>query len=334
MTTTVQAPTARPLTPTGTSGPIHLGVTQFRREYELVIGARDGSEVTLSSIGIAKPLTITFSVLMKATNESKMSLGIYNLSETTKALLSQRWTEVELRVGYRGQQLRTIFKGTVTGDSSTTSLKGADYLTTVTVKDGYSLYNVAISGSTKPESCPKEALSRIVNRITIATKERITLGTDIDTLDMLDKKITGFSFVGPAVTVLKDFLYQYDYDFTIIRNKIIISKRGLTSAPAPSSNSIRVLDVESGLLTSPQPKAFDETTPANSPTKTEGSTFRCLLDPTLTPTTYVKVVDPIRKDTEGRPLESIHQIRDVMFKGDYSGTNWYADVTTTRRSST
>ena len=308
------------------TGKVKLGPQLFRREYEIHIIPQKGTPVILTSIGISKPLNISFDIQMKAQDVNIMSLKMYNLSDTTKTLLTSKWTTIVLRLGYRDGPMQTMYQGHIVGTPATTRLEGADYATTLLIKDGYTLHNVAVMGSVPENACPKDVLKDIMSKIHIATNKHITLGTDASTLDMPDRKTTGYSYVGTATQVLKDFLYQYHYDYTVIRNEVYISRRGSTEA---KTGNVIVLDRDSGLLTSPQPKGQDAGTPLNNTKVPDtGYTFQTLLHPAVLPTRTLHVFDPVRVGADGNPLETFHQVQEVQLKGDYSGTPWYSYVTT------
>ncbi|BBK09273.1 hypothetical protein [Klebsiella phage 05F01] len=258
---------------------------------------------------------ITFNVRKDNNKDpNKATITIYNLTDDTVNYINKNIRNnlaVALSVGYQGQDLIMIFKGTVQWVSDTFS--GTDRKTELNCVDG----GINIQEARTSRSYQKGTkVKTIVNDL--VTDMGTTRGTvNIDS----DAAISSPAHIcGNTSANLESYCKSIDHNVSIQDGSVYITPRSKRS-----SNRSAYISPETGLIGSPQPfhndiKPAKKTTKSSNKAKkpTDGVKFRCQVNGSILPekTVWLKSHD----------YDGAFKVVSVTHSGDYEGRDWTSDV--------
>lgn len=245
---------------------------------------------------------------------NKSEITIVNLSDDTVNYINKNIRNnvaVALAVGYEGQTLNLVFKGTVQWVSDT--FDGTDRNTTLHCVDGG--INLSLARSSK--SYPKGTkVSTIINDLVG------DLGTPVGNVKVdTDKTISSASVMcGSTSHYLESICRGNDHNFSIQDGSVFITPRSQMFSARTS-----YISPDTGLLGSPQPfhndiKPTKKTTKSSKKAKkpTDGVKFRCEVDGSLVPEKTVWL--------KSRDYDGGFKVVTVTHTLDYEGNEWYTEV--------
>lgn len=288
-----------------------MGDRLYGRSCQLIISAPDGqgrsfsgiTPAALTSINIVdgqatispkKDAQDVFRIAfnIELTSEGNANVGtisIYNLNETSRALIETDKVKMTLMAGY-GPKPPVIFTGEVDGDRTKSEKNGPDIISTLESGDGrFSLKNVVINKT----FAPGISLERVLEDV----RKQMDIPGDFKGIQS-EKFIQGLSLSGSPKEILDKLTQKQDLEWSIQNGVLEIKKKG---------NSIieeRVdISKETGLISIPK--------------KTnEGVEFTTLLNPQLRPGRPIKLTSSFLKG------DSFFIVRKVQHQGDNFQGPW------------
>jgi hypothetical protein len=225
---------------------------------------------------------------------------ISNLSEQTRARLSDKGTRVILEAGYPGT-LAQLFSGDATFVDQLRD--GADWVTKIECGDGERAYNRArVNESFAPDTEASHVVTTVAKRI----------GLDIGNLQDQSEQIkgqfsNGYSARGTAATVLNKLLKAQGLEWSIQDGTLQVLQPG-----KPNKDLAIELSPESGLIGSPSHGTPGER--GDPPT----IKIKSLLEPSFRPGGTVNLQSASQKGS--------FRIEKVEHTGDTEGADWYSEL--------
>ncbi|HCR1326447.1 TPA: hypothetical protein ONA27_004672 [Pseudomonas aeruginosa] len=283
----------------------------FLREYRFtcVDPAKPGQSLVINSGD--NGLQLRFDITRSASNKSKLNTAvfeIYNLNQQSRTLMSAPYLFVTLEVGYKGQELITIFSGNIT--SYTTRWEGTDNVTSLTVGEGFIPINeTRLMGTIAPGSTVRDMLNRIVTQmpgIVPGVWSGIALNAPL---------MSGKALTGAPKEALDNLTRAYDLEWTIADGALHIQP--IDGYRGVYGQAVRIAP-ESGLIGSPFPWNGTTGRKKKSPNNITGLQFKTLLLSRLRPGELVHLVS--------REHDSYLKVQNIRYYGDYRGQNWNCDI--------
>jgi hypothetical protein len=267
----------------------------WNREISLRFGKKGSLGPKITDLRIAFVIGKT-----SDSNANTSKIKIYNLNEKSRSILEEGNNLVAvLEAGYTSTGIEILFKGEI--DKSLFQRSGADWLTTLFVKDGETaLTKVHFE---KSYDATAADLKTIVTEVTQKLKDEA--GIIIKDLKHLtsEKIQNGFSANGLAKKILDDLVAKQGLEWNIQDGELqILSIDGSDDLKTDAV----VLTPETGLIGSPIRRE-------------EGVEFKALLQPKVKPGKIVKI--------QSRSIDGFYRIRKAQFKGDTHGTPWFVTAT-------
>lgn len=260
---------------------------------------------------------ITFRIVKdNNTDPNKSSITIFNLKDDTVAYINNNIKNnlaIFLEVGYEGEQLVQVFKGTIQWISDTKD--GATRRTELHCIDG----GVNMMEAQTSRSYPKGTkYSTVVNDL---VKD---LGTPKGAIKISDDKTipSSIALTGNTSHNLEHITKSIDHTFSIQDGAAYVMPQ---SERLPANSAY--ISEETGLIGSPQPfhndikpaKKTTKKTKSKKPKKpTDGVRFKCQINGTILPekTVYLK----------SKNYDGAFKVISVSHEGDYEGNNWTSNV--------
>jgi hypothetical protein len=239
-----------------------------------------------------------------AREPNSATITITNLSRSTRARLERKPVYAIIRAGHDGV-LRPLFQGNVMYAKS--SLKSPDWETKIQVADGGRAFSYArLSRSYAPPIKIYQVLADA------AAAMGTTLPPDLANARALQQALPGgMTAHGPARDVLTKMLAPAGYSFSIQGGNLQILQAG-----APNANSAYVIEVDTGMIGSP------EASIPHKPGAVSELTVDVLLYPELKPGDVIQVNS---KAYSG----GFFRINDLQHKGDTHGNDWTTSIKAT-----
>jgi hypothetical protein len=264
--------------------------SRFDRTFELTVTPPSGRAVVVRS-----PMRIVFNVSKSVAGGLNVAdIKLYNLSETNRLALARNpedstYVRVELKVGYGGT-LALVYKGSLL--RGTNSREGADLITTLNSKDGWTDQQNSFSSRTvKGKSGAIYAL--------LADMPNTARGKLTEQTPLLRPKV----LVGQTMQLV-DSLIADDATWFIDDEKLYILKDDEVI-----SSYIPVVNAATGLLDTPTRENYR-------------LTFKTLLNPAL------RIGQLCEMQSVTAPyFNGVYRIDAIGILGDNYGTDWTQTVT-------
>jgi hypothetical protein len=271
----------------------------FQRAFALNLGGTRIAAATTAgqSTELLKCVFKIEASLSKSPNTAEIS--VYNLTETTRARLSEDDIEVELEAGYIGL-ISLIFKGEV--EAGVSAKDGPDWVTSFQTTDkGKALRSARINTSFKKTKAA-EAFKKAAESLGVGLGNALSKIGEGNIRGALDGFSNGLVMSGPAQKEIDRLAKTLGYDWSIQNGQLQL----LGPSDAIEPNDAIALDSDRGMIGSPQAgdKGIVE--------------VRALLNPHLTPG---RVVALSSLQTSG-----FFRIEKTTYIGDTRGRDWYADL--------
>lgn len=259
----------------------------------------------------------------------KAKIKIYNLSESTRAIIARKDNLVVLKAGYVSyeDELPIVFSGQVISHS--TKKEGQDMITTLECGDGYTPYTTArtslrvSAGNTYRDVFL--ALAGEMNKAGVVTGKIVTEGTlgtqafDIapssqEAYKRLDPKsvllVKGWAYSGKVSKALDDLCETFNHTWQIINNRLYIYPKYYPDMVGTVTlNTDQILSLED---------VEDGTETGSNPAEGIGIKVTTLLDGRIEDAKSLII-------TSGRKSGQ-YPIRSVQHKLDYEGNAWHTIV--------
>jgi hypothetical protein len=245
-------------------------------------------------------LRVVFSVeqsLAKSPNTAEIQ--VYNLSGSTRTLVSEDDLEIELEAGYSGLS-SVIFRGKV--DAGKSQRDGINWVTTFQSTDGGKELRQSRINFNSRNTTVADAFDRVASAIGVGlgnAKEKIAEGNIRGALTEFSNGIVLF---GPAKKELDRLASTFGYDWSIQNGQLQL----LGPSDAIEPGDAIVLGPDTGMIGSPESgeKGIVE--------------VRSLLIPQLTPGRVVQL--------KAAEIKGFYRVDRVAYQGDTRGQDWYADL--------
>jgi hypothetical protein len=272
---------------------------QFGREGTLIlsqVGSADGTRVS--------GLRIAFNIEKSTEGGSNTArIQVWNLSEKTRAILSEKAAYVTLEAGYTGAT-KILATGEVTEFRHTK--QGPDRITELVLQDGFS----DLTKTQFAKSFPKGTeVSAVVEEIVAAFKNVKKTGVRTDFISLGKQLFTGGTFTGQAKKLIDDLLKPFNATMYVENNELHIvteneSKQAL----------VYTLSANTGLVGSPATKTLDERT---------GVEFSCLLNPNI------QLRHLVTLDADS--VKGNYVVTKLSHVGDTHGSSWLTRIEATEQ---
>jgi hypothetical protein len=275
-------------------------MTLSNRDFAIRLGTKLINSRTEE--GQIKPiLRVAFRVeksLAKDPNTAEVS--IYNLTEETRGLLSQKGLPTIIRAGYADGDAHIIFQGKL--DYGSTTRNGPDWISDFESTDGgkelrQSRISVSFKSITFGQAI-KEAASAM--GLGLGNIEKKIRGGNLR--GALEEFANGMVLDGQASTQLDKLASSYGFEWSVQDEQIIFLEPNGLLDPEQAIE----LTPETGLIGSPQ--AGDE----------GRVTARSLMIPSLQPGKKVRI--------ESSLVTGFFRVERSVFLGDTWGNDWYTDI--------
>lgn len=301
---------------------------QRNRVYSLVVGNEDGA-IEINN------LQIKFNVTKTSDNSEKKNsatVEIYNLSDAKRTALELPYVQVQLKVGWAGEELTNLFTGQVINISNTkiksmlSKRNGLDIITKLDLDEMYSTLNHKIVSKIVPEGrTVRDLILEIVSDIPEVTRHEMN-GKNIDkTLP------DGYPIQGSPQSVLDRVSKAYDIEWQIDEGVLFISDK--FGSYMKDSAQVPLISEVSGMIGAPEFVSSKQKRQRQSVKQKNGSgdskkkgnprndslKIVILMNPSLTAGSYFKLEFP--------DLTGYYKIDEVKHKGDFRGRDWYSELT-------
>lgn len=311
---------------------------QKDRVYSLIVGDKDEA-VEINN------LQIRFNVSKSSDNKNKKNsavVEIYNLSESRRKSLEKPYVQVQLKVGWAGEDLHTLFTGQVVNISNTkiksflSRRNGVDVITKLNIDEMYSTLNHKIQSKVVPEgNTVRQAILTLIQDIPEISRHEMN-GENLERV-LPD----GYPLHGSPQQNLDRISSAYDLEWQIDQGVLYVSDKfksfmkdtskvpligqmsGLIDAPEFISNrdkrqrqSVKVKNTDG------EDKEVEPSKRSGAPNK-DSLKLRILLNPTLTAGSYFKLDYP--------ELSGYYRIDNIVHKGDFRGNEWYSEIVCSER---
>ena len=270
---------------------------QFGRKLELKVNL---GRTTLA-VNVTK-LDMSFDIRLTGEEEPNTAvITVYNLRESTRNILSEPGSYIEFYGGYNNN-LDLLFNGELTNLVHKQSPTG--WVSTIYVGDGALTYkNTFFSKSYSAGTSVALIVSEMAE----------SFGLDLAVEELpVGALSTGYTFHGPARTVMSDLLSDFEYTYTITHGVLEITKRG---EPLLKDFSVVLINKENGLLLAPE--------------RTEiGVKVTTTLKGSLRPDKAVKIeayrstgsrADVFKKKTGPSAVDGVYRVSSVQHIGNNFG---------------
>jgi len=311
-------------------------MAKYIRDYKVtfLVDRNGANKLIYTSINKLNPLHITFSTGYDVGKpESNLELSIYNMSTASRKILQAEDVKVMLQVGTRDTTkekvtLNTIFIGTIS-EAISTNTASSDHVTRIKASNGYDMKEIQLSRHIEGQINNLKIIETICKDI--ETKSGSMIRFDLNYLSEVGNKNEtrtkllsdlkgvhqdGYSYEGTAVMCLGTILKNFNLEYSMKRDGTVkIHKQNHTEA----LNKFTV-NLNNGLLTTPQPVANKGGQANSDPRKAKGYTFKSLIEP------RINVNDRIRVDHPSVTIKQDLVVQSIKFSGGYEASHWYSTI--------
>ncbi|WP_406858485.1 hypothetical protein ABEG18_12995 [Alsobacter sp. KACC 23698] len=274
---------------------------QWKRVVSLTISGKGGS-LTVDQ------LKIEFSAAMSiGSKQNTATISIWNLTKSHRKMLGEEFDKIELKAGYEGGPIGTIFKGDIR-DVTTTKDGEAEVKSELDCGDGDEGVNKgAISETVPAKTKPKAIIEKLVKKM-----PGVTLG-QIKGLDDLPETKRSTTLFGWAFRELDELGRQHGFYWSIQNGQFEAVKADQHLGDAT------VISRETGMIGIPE-------------ITDKGIKVKALLNPNVAPNRLVDVRSGFLDEESGRDKRAsdegggLFRVSSCTFSGTNRGTEFYVDI--------
>lgn len=246
-------------------------------------------------------------------------ITLFNLADSTVNFLNNNSgdkTFITLKAGYSDEGMKTIFRGNIV--KVVDKREGVLRRTKINVSDGGVFMKEMMTSRSYPKGTK---LDKIVDDLLI----------DIDlprgsVAKLGDEVVTKHRtiFYGKSVDQLKRVLESHNYAFNVQDFFGYVIARSLEKAKEDAQSTdavgaVPLITPTTGLIGSP---SFTDDSAAMTAKEADtnppnGISFKCLLNGSLLPNTYVKI--------QSKDFNGVYRLTKVVHKGGYEGNEWFSE---------
>lgn len=272
----------------------------WKRVVEVTISGKGGSFST-------RDLKIDFSCSFTiGSKQNTATISVWNLTKAHRKQLGEEFDKIELKVGYEGGKVETLFKGDIR--DVTTTKETADVKSEMECGDGDEAINKTGVSKTFPKGTkPKEVVEHITGQMKGASKG------EIKGLDDLPAYKRPVSIYGWAFREMDKLGREHGFYWSIQNGRVQAVKNDKTLGGAT------VISRETGMIGIPE-------------VTDKGCKVKCLIQPGLEPGKEIDVRSDFLDEESGRDKRKsddgggIFRIASVSFSGTNRGEEFYAEV--------
>lgn len=252
-------------------------------------------------------LDVRFNVELGEKTYGKAEINVYNLNRDHRQQIeASKSVDVQLEVGYVGETLSVLFKGSLREIFS--QKDPPDWVTTIRTGDGDKAQRARINQSYGRGT----DMNTVIKDITDVLKEQgLGVGNALAAFKKglsegsltngIQKALGGIVSQGPALDLLKKYGDSAKLDVDVQGGELIVTPRG-----RPLDATAIVLSAGTGLIGSPQKGVKGE------------MNVRALILPGLLPKRKVKIQSSL--------VDGLYVVKKAKYTGDTAGNDWYADL--------
>ncbi len=273
----------------------------FKRAVALTVAKPKGFFTQQGNAIVIRELDVAFSIERTIRSEpNTCTATIYNLAETSRALLQQKPLHVTIEAGYDGET-KQIFSGDLRFAES--RHEGVDWETHLQLGDGERAYRYArVNRSFKPGVKVQDLLVETVKSMGLSLPKNIATARE-----MLTQLVSGEALQGQSHRELTRILSAQRMTWSVQDGRLQVLRRG-----EHRPEQAHVISQSKGLVGTP-----DYGPP---PQKGEPRVLKVktLIYPELIPGSLVKM------DT--RSIKGVFVVQRVLHTGDTSREDWYTEI--------
>ena len=277
---------------------------QWIRQVEVTVSGKGGSLTV-------RDLKIDFNIskgMGSSQNEAKIS--IWNLTKSHRRMLGEEYDKIELKVGYRGGAMSTIFKGDIRDSGDTKD--GPDIQSTIECGDGdKAIANGSVSKTFPAGTKPKQVAEHLISQLPGIAKGELK---GLDNLPAYKRPVSFFGYAAAALDKLgrQHRLYWSIQDGTaqVLKHDEVLS--GTT-----------VISSETGMIGIPEQTD-------------KGVKVKALLNPNIQPGRQIDVRSGFLDESSGRDKRAtdqgggIFRVSQVTFNGTNEGEEFFVEIEASR----
>lgn len=277
-----------------------MTVRQWKRIVEVTVSGKGGSFT-------ARDLKIDFSVSKGiGSKQNTATISIWNLSASHRKQLGEELDKIELKVGYQGGPLSTIFKGNIRDVTHTKET--ADVKSEMECGDGDEAFSKGAVSKTFPAGTkPKEIVEYLAGEMPGATKGEMK---GIDDLPAYKRPVSLF---GWSWAEMDKIGREHGFYWSIQNGQVEAVKNDL------ALQGTTVVSSETGMLGIPE-------------ITDKGVKIKALLNPNIAPGRLIDVRSDFLDEESGRDKRKtdqgggIFRVSDVTFTGTTRGEEFYVEA--------
>lgn len=277
-----------------------MTVRQWKRVVEVTVSGKGGSFT-------ARDLKIDFSVSKGiGSKQNTATIAVWNLTASHRKQLGEELDKIELKVGYQGGPLSTIFKGNVRDVTHTKET--ADVKSEMECGDGDEAFSKGAVSKTFPAGTnPKEIIEYLAGEMPGATKGEMK---GIDDLPAYKRPVTLFGWSWSEM----DKIGREQGIYWSIQNGQV---EAMKSDQALQGTT--VVSSETGMIGIPE-------------ITDKGVKIKALLNPNIAPGRQIDVRSDFLDEESGRDKRKtdqgggIFRVSDVTFSGTTRGEEFYVEA--------
>lgn len=273
---------------------------QWMREVEVTVSGKGGSLVV-------RDLKIDFEILKGiGSSQNEASISIWNLTASNRKKLGEEFDKVELKVGYRGGSLSTIFKGDIRDVTNTKET--ADVQSKLDCGDGDKAVAEGSASKTFGKGTkPKEVVDYLIGQLPGVSKGEIK---GLDDLPAYKRPVTVF---GRAAAELDKIGREHRLYWSVQDGAAQVVKND------QHLQGTTVLSSETGMIGIPE-------------ITDKGVRVKALLNPNVAPGRLIDVRSDFIDEGSGRDKRKSDQggglfrVSQVKFSGTNRGEEFFVEV--------
>lgn len=273
----------------------------YGRTVEVLIGPRGQNGKLFQDLRISFRIEKSLE-----SNPNTATIEIYNLAESSRSLVEQNGSVVQLRAGY-GENAKVLFLGDVA--RTTTKRSGPDIVTSIEAGDGEFAYqNASADISLGPGAKYSQVFSALGSRLGVNQGQ-------VKITNPNDQFQQGYSYSGMARDALDVLTEKQGLEWSIQDNQLQV-----LPADVATDETVIVLNPGTGLVGSPfKTKILRPDLARVGKGKEEaGVNVTSLLNPEIRPGRRIKV--------EAQFVNGLFKVERVIHSGDTHSTQFYSEV--------
>lgn len=277
-----------------------MSVRQWKRVAEVTVSGKAG---TLT----VRDLKIDFSVSKSiGSKQNTATIAVWNLTKSHRRQLGEEFDKIELKVGYQGGPLSTIFKGSIRDVTHTKET--ADVKSEMDCGDGdEGIGKGAVSKTFPAGTKPKEIIEHIVGEMPETTKGEMR---GVDDLPAYKRPVTIY---GWGFRELDKLGREHGFYWSIQSGEFQAVKNDQTL------QGTTVISKETGMIGIPE-------------VTDKGCKVKALLNPEIAPGRMIDVRSDFLDEASGNDKRKsddgggIFRVADVTFSGTTRGDEFYVEA--------